>query len=460
MRLIRRIGSVLCMSAFAFSGMLSQTFKIVDGGQTKCYDANREITPPLPGQPFYGQDAQFSGNRRSYTLSGDGRTVYDNNTQLTWMRGPNTTNTHPLRADKMTTEQAKTWVTLVNASNYGGFKDWRIPTLKELYSLFNCLGTDPSGYSGTDLSVLTPFIDTTYFNFGWGQLELGERIIDSQYGTTTVFVLNPAETGYPKLFGVNFADGRIKGYDLIMPDGRTEKTFFWQLVRGGTTYGINKFVDNGDQTITDQATGLMWSKSDNGSGVSWQDALAWVQTKNAQSFLGHNDWRMPDVKELQSIVNYSNSPDYNGLPAIDTKYFSCSSITNENGQADYPYYWTSSTHGSYTATGSGGAEADYVAFGRALGWPANSWVDVHGAGAQRSDPKVGPPFSQAIVHTVSLNGKTYTGYSWGPQGDAIRGFNYVRLVRNVTSATGIQTDPSLPFQSRLVDCYDDCLTSV
>ena len=68
---------------------------------------------------------------------------------------------------------------------------------------------------------------------------------------------------------------------------------------------------------------------------------------------------------------------------------------------------------------------------RALGWPGmqDHWVDIHGAGCQRSDPKVAPPFPYATVHTVVVKGVTYTGYSFGPQGDAIRGLNYVRLVR-------------------------------
>ena len=63
---------------------------------------------------------------------------------------------------------------------------------------------------------------------------------------------------------------------------------------------------------------------------------------------------------------------------------------------------------------SGGAAA-YVAFGRSLG-NMNGWIDIHGAGSQRSDPKTGDPADYAEGH--------------GPQGDAIRIYNYVRLVRN------------------------------
>ena len=186
-------------------------------------------------------------------------------------------------------------------------------------------------------------------------------------------------------------------------------------------------------TVTDTATGLMWSKEDSAAGMTWQDALAWVQAKNTGNYLGHNDWRLPNAKELHSLVNYANAPDFNGKPAIDTAFFTCTGITNENGDADYPYYWASTTHAGYSATGSAGGYAVYIPFGRALGWPdrANAWVDVHGAGCQRSDPKTGPPYADATTHVVTKNGVTYTGYAHGPQGDALRGLNFVRLVRDI-----------------------------
>ena len=79
-----------------------------------------------------------------------------------------------------------------------------------------------------------------------------------------------------------------------MPGGSAEKTFFVLCVRGNPSYGKNDFQDNGDGTITDRATGLMWSKADSGQGMNWQDALAWVQKKNAEKFLGHDDWRLPE----------------------------------------------------------------------------------------------------------------------------------------------------------------------
>jgi len=399
---------------------VAYAYPIVDTGQTKYYNALAEISAPAAGQSFYGQDAQFSGARSSYTLSGDGKTVYDNVTRLIWMRGPNTTLSAPVKSDKKTYSAAQTYVAAVNSANYGGYGNWRLPSLKELYSLIKFSGTDPSGLSGSDTSGLTPFIDTASFNFAYGQTTAGERIIDSQYLTGNVFADNPSSTGFTKYFGVNFADGRIKGYDSKMPDG-SDKTFFVQLVRGNTYYGLNSFKNNGDGSISDTATGLIWTQDDSVSSMTWQAALAWAQTKNGANYLGHGDWRLPDAKELQSIVDYSHAPDYDGKPSIDGTYFNCTAIVNENGQADYPWYWTGTTHAMYTGSGTSGV---YITFGRAMGYmPAYGWVDIHGAGAQRSDPKSG----NMTGYTFNTNGY-YNPIA--PQGDAVRGYNFVRLVRN------------------------------
>ena len=124
----------------------AQPYPIVDTGQTKCYDNRNEIAPPKPGQPFYGQDAQFQTHPPSYTLSADGLTVRDNVTGLTWQRSPDTDGDGTLtRRDKLTLAQAQALPAKLNAAKFGGFDDWRLPSIKELYSLFDARGTDPSG---------------------------------------------------------------------------------------------------------------------------------------------------------------------------------------------------------------------------------------------------------------------------------------------------------------------------
>ena len=165
------------------------SYPIVDTGQTRCYDATSEITCPSSGAAFYGQDAQLTRHAPSYTLSVDGLTVFDNVTGLTWERTPDTNGDGSLtESDKVTWSNALAHCTARSASNYGGYSDWRLPTIKQLYSLIKLNGTDPSGYSGTDTAGLTPFIDRAYFAFVYGDTSAGARIIDAQYWSSTQYV--------------------------------------------------------------------------------------------------------------------------------------------------------------------------------------------------------------------------------------------------------------------------------
>lgn len=380
------------------------TYPIVSTGQGLCYDEAVEVACPGTGGAFYGQDAQYEGNISSYTDNSDG-TISDLVTSLMWQADP---------GQKMTYDRA---VSGTSSFGLAGYNDWRLPTIKELYSLILFDGTDVSACQGGSCSA-TPFIDTRYFNFQYGDTGAGERVIDAQFASSTT--MRGAET----IFGVNFADGRIKGYP-------TEKTFFVLYVRGNPEYGRNSFADNGDGTFTDVATGLIWMQADSGAGMDWEDALAYCESASAA---GYKDWRLPDIKELQSIVEYSRSPATSNSAAIDP-LFDVSLITDEAGVPDYPFYWSSTTH----ADSSGrGAFAAYVAFGSALGYMGNAWIDVHGAGAQRSDPKSGD--------------STQYSHGHGPQGDAVRVNNYVRCVRGGdvsldTAGEGSSMRPSVAIQA-------------
>ncbi|MFO1476919.1 MAG: DUF1566 domain-containing protein [Verrucomicrobiota bacterium] len=392
-------------------------YPVVTTSQVRCYDDRSEIQPPSAGQPFHGQDAQNPSRAASHSVSPDGLTVRDLATGLTWQRSPDHDGKVGIdRSDKMSFADALAYPAKLNAARFGGFDDWRLPTIKELYSLFHAAGTDPSGPTMSDASNLKPFIDTRFFQFGYGNTKQGERIIDAQFVSATKYT-GESIRNQGKVFGVNFADGRIKGYDLAGPGGRT-MLFYVLCVRGNPAYGRNAFEAGAGGTVFDRATGLEWARDDSGKGLNWREALAWVQQMNRDHYLGHDDWRLPNIKELQSIVDYSRSPDSTHSAAIDP-VFHCTTITNEVHQADFPYYWSSTTHAGLR----GGAAAMYIAFGRAAGWmppPGGRqgpyhYMDVHGAGAQRSDPKEGDP-------ALFPHGR-------GPQGDVIRIHNFVRLVR-------------------------------
>lgn len=367
------------------------TYPIVDTGVHTFYDDFFEINAPALGTSFYGQDASYQGNEPSYKDNGDG-TVTDNVTGLMWQK---------YMGEKITYNDA---FIKANDMSLGGYNDWRVPSIKELYSLIVFTGKGgPDGFK--------KYIDTVYFEQPLGDVLKGERIIDAQTWSSTQYK-GLTFKGDSTVFGVNFIDGRIKGYPKYYPESNNTapRKMYFRMVRGNTSYGINKFVDNGDGTVTDNATGLMWQKSDNGEGVNWKNALIYAENLLLANY---SDWRLPNAKELQSIVDYTRSPSFTGTAAIDP-VFSVTSINDPTGKpGHYPNYWTGTTHldGAYPFS-----NAVYISFGKAYGKMFGFLMDVHGAGAQRSDPKTG-------------KASYYPQYR-GPQGDALIVYNYVRCVRN------------------------------
>lgn len=310
------------------------TFVIVDTGQDQCYDATAEIVFPAMGEPFCGQDAQNEGTQPSYLDNGDG-TVTDLRTGLMWQQTP-------ALYDKPTYSEAVAGAAILDLADYD---DWRLPTIKELYSLIDFRGSS---------FTLTAYIDTAYFDFRFGDESLGERVIDGQYWSSTEYV-GLTMMGDATVFGVNFADGRIKGYPT--ETGRDGKPFarYVRCVRGDEDYGINNFMDNDDGTITDLSTGLMWMKADSGKTMNWEEALSYSENLE---YGGYSDWRLPNAKELQSIVDYTHAPDATDPskqgPTIDP-IFDITEIES--------YFWTSTTH----LEGPGNSAAVYIAFGQAFG---------------------------------------------------------------------------------------------
>jgi hypothetical protein len=67
----------------------------------------------------------------------------------------------------------------------------------------------------------------------------------------------------------------------------------------------NAYVDNGDETVTDHATGLMWQRSGSPEPLSWLDAKVYVEALNRLGFAGHTDWRLPTAEELASTIEVS-----------------------------------------------------------------------------------------------------------------------------------------------------------
>jgi len=149
------------------------------------------------------------------------------------------------------------------------------------------------------------------------------------------------------------------------------------------------YTDNGDGTITDNNTCLMWEKkSDDGSIHDKDNAYTWdnafdmhlngLNGLNTTNFAGYNDWRLPNVKELQSIVNYekfspSVSMEFNNgcpptPPTVTCTVTECSCTASS-------LYWSATTPAND---------------------PTDAWLVFFGIGFVRSDGKIFSNFVRAV----------------------------------------------------------------
>jgi hypothetical protein len=398
MRLLTLAG-IACSAgaALAADTEVNSEYVVVDTMQSDCYDLDGEVI--TCGSAYVGQDAEYETTVADYTTSSDLTVVTDNNTGLMWEYN---------QADNQYDFDEA--IEYCESQTTGGYDDWRLPSLKELYSI-----ADFNGAMSTDEDVdSVPYIDEDYFGFEYDS----NQAFATQFWSSTEYLINVVsgdeDEGYWSAFGFNFADGHIKAYsEDTSPSG-----LYVRCVRGDE-YGVNDFSLNDNETIvTDNATGLMWQQSDGGETYSWPDALDYCENLELE---GYTEWRLPDNKELQSIVKYGTTE----VPAIDTDYFDITfnkdyDIDNIYGDGgDYGWFWSSTTIGDFPMN------ASYLAFGRAYSY-ANSdegdgiYYDYHGAGAQRSDPK---------YPEDANDGTGCSDFAC----DEERGYNYVRCVHDVAS---------------------------
>jgi len=206
----------------------------------------------------------------------------------------------------------------------------------------------------------------------------------------------------------------------------------------GEVWPAPRFTDQG-QTITDNLTNLIWTKDaqtpgtaacEAGSAKTWQEALDHVKCLNSNSYLGYNDWRLPNINELESLVNYErNYPDNSdqvlsvaewlmsasqGFTAVQGfPYWSSSSVV---ATPPYPsaYAWVINMYAGYLQSAKKVDVGGYV-------WPVRTALKPDLAIARMAEEEAGP-FNRVItldainIGTASAAGVPVAFYHDGPAG--------------------------------------------
>jgi hypothetical protein len=235
----------------------------------------------------FGEDADYSINVPFFTINGNG-TVTDTVTGLMWQQTD---------GGEMTIENA---VIYCDTLTLGGYTDWRLPSAHEAFGILN-------------LQYANPALDATVFT-----------TTDAEYWWTSTFQAN--DNTFVWVTNSGGGIGNHPKSETVSAGGI--KRFHVIAVRDITTPSVitNHFTDNGNGTITDNLTNLVWQKTSYADTITWEQTLVYADTL---SLTGTSDWRLPNIKELQSINDESLVN-----PSVNTNFFSNIGVKK---------YWSSTT---------------------------------------------------------------------------------------------------------------------
>jgi DNA-binding beta-propeller fold protein YncE len=311
-------------------------------GQTTCFNAYGGMIA-CAGT---GQDGEIQAGvpwpSPRFTDHGDG-TVTDHLTGLMWTKETNQPGI------TLSWNEALNYVAGMNTGgnpNYG-YTDWRLPNAVELQSMISSGNTKPSLPSPNPF--LVPACDLyspSYWSStsGTGSNSAGAYALlactgglePSQKNDSGTYVwpvrtigsglIALPKTGQTLCFDEN---GTVISCNGTGQDGELQEGVAWPTPR---------LIDLGNGTVTDNLTGLMWTKNANvASGyVTWQESLNYIASMNSANggngTYGFHDWRLPNRLELVSLIDFGN--DDPSLPSINPF----------NNSPTDPYYWTSTTN--------------------------------------------------------------------------------------------------------------------
>ncbi len=228
--------------------------------------------------------------------------VLDKKTGLTWTKNAS------LSDFPMTWDEALAFIKDLNHSGLYGYNDWKLPNRKELLSLTSHETINPS------LPPFHPF----------------ENVFSSYYWTSTSCVRLPDQAWYIHLGGARVFKGMKYGSYMVWPVRIAENHNNSQVLQtgqqncfnengviiecyntgqdgqfqSGLSYNKNRFTEK-THLIQDNATGLTWSKDANifKGTMDWKGAFDRVLHMNREQQYGHNDWRVPNILELESLTD-------------------------------------------------------------------------------------------------------------------------------------------------------------
>jgi hypothetical protein len=231
----------------------------------------------------FGEDSDYVRNPQSYKDNGDG-TVTDNVTGLMWTKADGGENTW------------EAYVTYCDQLTLAGHSDWRLPDAEEAYTLID-ISASPFN------AVFTANRDAKYF-----------------------WTMNRQADGDDKRWEVNQGGGTGAHLKNLTISAGGNRSFHGRCVREPSPSKRVKehFTDNKDGTVTDNGNGLVWMQTEAGE-MTWENAIKYCENL---LLAGKDDWRLPDIKELKSISDYTLYS-----PAIDMGYFPGLKVT---------YHWSSS----------------------------------------------------------------------------------------------------------------------
>ena len=265
--------------------MVTYSYTIAGADPTRMAWSLPDTGQTLSYTPTFGEDGDYTINPPSYINNGDG-TITDSITGLMWQKSD---------SGEMTYESATNYPTTLTL---GDFSDWRLPTAHELYGIMNLGVTNPS--------LSTNVFTLTAAEYWWSS--------DCQANVSSNIWASNAGGGI----------GAHPKSETISAGG--VKRFHARCVRG-VSVTARHFIKNGDGTTTDLDTGLIWQQAQLSSTTNWESALQYAENL---TFAGHSDWRLPNIKELQSINDETLI-----RPSVNTNVFP--------GTVNSARYWSSTT---------------------------------------------------------------------------------------------------------------------